>query len=217
VQPDFWQERWRAAQIGFHQSAIHRQLEVFWPTLGVDPESQVLVPLCGKSLDMIWLRDRRHSVAGVELASIALESFCLENGIPARRRTSDAFDIYEAQRLRLFCGDFFSLTPSVLGSVGAVYDRAALIAWPPALRAPYVERLAGLTTPGAKTLLITAEYPQDQMNGPPFSVTADEVDRLYSEHHEIRLLNRQDILASEPRFKSRLTELHEVCYELIRR
>jgi thiopurine S-methyltransferase len=217
VNPDFWQERWRAAQIGFHQSAVHRQLQAFWPTLGVDPGSQVLVPLCGKSLDLIWLRDHRHSVAGVELASVAVESFCLENGVPARRRTADGFDIYEAERLRLFCGDFFSLMPHLLGSVSAVYDRAALIAWPTALRAPYVQRLAALTTSGAKTLLITAEYPQDQMSGPPFSVCADEVDRLYSEHHEIRLLDRQDILANEPRFKSRLTELHEVCYELTRR
>jgi thiopurine S-methyltransferase len=217
VQPDFWQERWRAAQIGFHQSAIHRQLKAFWPTFGVDTGGQVLVPLCGKSLDMLWLREQQHSVAGVELASIALESFCLENGVPARRRTTGDFDIYEAERLRLFCGDFFSLAPSVLGRVSAVYDRAALIAWPTALRAPYVERLTALTSSGVKTLLITAEYRQDQMTGPPFSVCADEVNRLYAEHHEIRLLDRQDILASEPRFKSRLTELHEGCYQLTRR
>jgi thiopurine S-methyltransferase len=217
LQPDFWQERWRTAQTGFHQSAIHRQLKAFWPTLGIDPCSPVLVPLCGKSLDMTWLRDQGHSVAGVELATLALESFCLENGVPARRRAAGGFDIYEAQRLRLFCGDFFSLASRLLGGVSAVYDRAALIAWPPALRAPYVEHLSALTISGTKTLLITAEYPQDQMNGPPFSVGADEVDRLYAKHHEIRPLDRQDILASEPRFKSRLTELHEVCYELTRR
>ena len=156
-------------------------------------------------------------MTGVELSTEALESFCMEHGIPAVRRTGDDFDVYEASNLQLFRGDFFALTPELLGPIPAVYDRAALISWAPELRATYVQHITALTNPGTQTLLVTLEYPQEQMKGPPFSVDADEVERLYAPHHEIEALSRQDVLANEARLRSRgLTRLHEVCYRLTR-
>jgi thiopurine S-methyltransferase len=174
--------------------------------------------LCGKSRDLLWLIDRGHSVTGVELSAVALESLCMEHGIPARRRGIGGFDVYEAPKLSLFCGDFFSLTRELLGPVSAVYDRAALISWMPQMRKAYVEHITSLTSAGTETLLIIMEYPQDTMSGPPFSVGADEVQQLYARDHEIRELAREDILASEPRLRARgVTQLHEVCYRLTRR
>jgi thiopurine S-methyltransferase len=156
-------------------------------------------------------------VTGVELSTVALESFCMEHGIPATRRMRNVFDVYEAPQLELFRGDFFALTPGLLGPIAAVYDRAALISWAPELRATYVKQITALTEPGTQTLLVTLEYPQEQMKGPPFSVGAGEVERLYAEHHEIRTLSKQDVLENEPRLRSRgLTQLHEVCYRLVR-
>jgi thiopurine S-methyltransferase len=217
VRPEFWQERWRNSQIGFHQSAIDRHLKAYWPGMGLAADSGVFVPLCGKSLDMLWLRDRGHSVIGAELSAIALEAFCIENGIAARRRQLNDFDVYEAEHLRLFRGDFFALTPQLLGEPGAVYDRAALMSWAPELLGRYVRHMTALTMPRTQTLLIVLEYRQNEMQGPPFSVSAEEVERLYARHHEIRLLGREDILENEPRLRSRgLTQLHEVCYELTR-
>jgi thiopurine S-methyltransferase len=175
------------------------------------------VPLCGKSLDLLWLSDQGHTVIGVEISAVAVESFFMEHGIPARRRSLDDFDVYEADRLALFRGDFFKLTPALLGSVSAVYDRAALISWMPEARAEYVERITALTPPGTQTLLIAVEYRQAEMSGPPFCVTSDEIDRLYGERHTIEQLGRHEILSREPRLKARgLTELHEVCYRLTR-
>jgi thiopurine S-methyltransferase len=154
---------------------------------------------------------------GVELSTVALESFCMEHGVPAKRRTLDDFDVYEDTQLHLFRGDFFALTPELLGPIGAVYDRAALISWVPELRAAYVKHMTALTNPGTQTLLVAMEYPQQEMKGPPFSVGADEVDRLYSRNHEIRALSTQDILANEHRLRSRgVTQLHEACYRLTR-
>ena len=217
MQPEFWHDRWRTGQIGFHQSAVDRHLEQYWPDLGLAHGSRVFVPLCGKSLDLLWLCERGHSVTGVELSTVALESFCMEHGVPAKRRILDDFDIYEATQLQLFRGDLFALTPQLLGPITAVYDRAALISWVPELRAAYVKQMTALTNSGTQTLLVAMEYPQEQMNGPPFSVGADEVDRLYSRNHEIRALSRQDILANEPRLRSRgVTRLHEACYRLTR-
>jgi len=217
LQPAFWHERWRTGQIGFHKSAPDRHLEQYWPSLAIGSDSRVWVPLCGKSVDLLWLRARGHAVTGVEISTIALESFLLEHGVPARRRVAGEFDMYETSGLQLIRGDFFALTPSLLGSVSAVYDRAALISWNPEMRDAYAGRVAALTAPGTQTLLVTMEYPQEQMKGPPFSVDAADVERLYGQNHVIQELSRLDILSDEPRLRARgVKRLHEVCYRLTR-
>jgi thiopurine S-methyltransferase len=178
----------------------------------------VFVPLCGKTLDLLWLRDSGHDVVGVEISAVALESFCMENGVLAGRRATPSFDVYEAANLKLYCGDYFALDTAQLGNIAAVYDRAALISWTREQRVPYVEHMAKLTPPGAQILLVTLEYAQTQMAGPPFSVMAQEVADLYANHFTIRELSRDDVLSSEPRMRGRgVTELHEVCYRLTRR
>ncbi len=188
-----------------------------WPALRLRLGSRVFVPLCGKSLDMLWLSGQGHSVVGVELSAVALEAFCMENGIPARRRLRNGFEVYEAANLELLCGDFFALTPATLQEVAAVYDRAALISWTQELRAPYVRHLAEMLKTGTQILLHTLEYPQAQMAGPPFSLERGEVERLYTPYCNIRELGRQDILATEPRLRARgVTELCEVCYLMVR-
>jgi thiopurine S-methyltransferase len=217
MQPDFWHDRWRTGQIGFHQSSVDTNLRQCWQALALPKSSRVLVPLCGKSLDLLWLRDQGCSVIGVELSDIALQAFCMENGVPARRRVLSEFDLYAAPNLELYRGDFFSVDLPMLGNVAAVYDRAALISWAPALRVPYVEHLAALTQPGTETLLVTLEYPQVQMAGPPFSIDGEDVQRLYSPHHVIRELARRDVLANEPRMRGRgVTRVAEVCYRITR-
>jgi len=216
MRPEFWRERWRTGQIGFHQSRVDPYLLLHWRDLGL-AEGGVFVPLCGKSLDLLWLRDRGHPVVGVELSAVALQAFCLENGIPARRRIEPSFDVYQAPNLELRCGDFFALSAAQLGTIAGVYDRAALISWSEEWREPYVARMAELTPCGAETLLITLEYPQAQMAGPPFSVPTAEVERLYAARYTIRELSRHDVLANEPRMRARgVTAIHEVCYRLTR-
>jgi thiopurine S-methyltransferase len=218
MEPQFWQMRWRNGQIGFHQPTVDRSLRHHWPRLKVGPRRRVFVPLCGKSLDLLWLRDQGAFVIGVELSATAIEAFCMENGVPARRRILGDFDVYEADNLELYRGDFFRLTPALLREVAAIYDRAALISWTPALRSPYAGHIAALARPGTQMLLITLEYAQEQMSGPPFSVLRDEVEGLYSGSFEVREIARQDILASEARFRSLgVTALSEVCYHLVRR
>ena len=197
---------------------MDRNLQRYWPGLGLASGSRVLVPLCGKSLDLLWLREQSHSVVGVELSTVALESFCMEHGVPSKRRILEQFDVYEAGAFRLFGGDFFALTPELLGPVSAVYDRAALISWAPDMRAAYVDHITSLTGPGTQTLLVAMEYPQVQMAGPPFSMSAADVERLYAPTHTIRELARHDILGQEARLRARgVTQLHEVSYHLTRR
>jgi thiopurine S-methyltransferase len=215
VQPDFWHDRWRTAQIGFHRSSVDANLIHHWHDLSLPKAARVLVPLCGKSLDLLWLRQRAHKVFGVELSDIALQAFFAENGVAARRRGFPHFDIYEAESLECFRGDLFELTPEWLGTVVAVYDRASLASWAPEQRSRYVEHLWTLTGTDTQTLLVTLEYPQAEMKGPPFSVDSEEVHRLYSRHHSIHELGRRDVLGNEPRMRARgLSSLTEVCYRI---
>ncbi len=218
MQPQFWHDRWRLGQIGFHQAAADSSLTRLWSTLDLPPGSRVFVPLCGKTLDLLWLRDQGHEVLGVELSDLAVQAFCAENGVPARRRVLADADLYEAPGLTLLRADLFAVTAGQLGHIDAVYDRAALIAWEPSQRAAYARHLTALTRPGTPTLLITLEYPAGQIAGPPFPVTAGEVEALYGAQHRIEQLSRRDILAADARMRQRgVTELIETVYRLVRR
>jgi thiopurine S-methyltransferase len=217
VQPDFWHDRWRTAQIGFHRSSVDDNLIQHWRDLSLPKAARALVPLCGKSLDLLWLRDHGLTAVGIELSDIALQAFFAENGVAARRRALPPFDLYEAENLECFRGDLFDLTTERLGQVAAVYDRASLVSWAHEQREKYVEHLTALTGTGTQTLLVSLEYAQAEMKGPPFSVDSDEVHRLYSRHHSIHELARRDVLGNEPRLRARgLSSLTEVCYRITR-
>ena len=215
MQPDFWHERWMLQQIGFHQEAINSHLMTFWPALGVEAGQQVFVPLCGKSADMLWLRSQGYDVVGVELSPLAVRAFFEENALEFTVRQQADFEVYEGDGLRLYCGDFFQLGPADLGDLHAVYDRASLVALPPDMRTAYVAHMAKLLPGGARTLLVTFDYPQHEMSGPPFSVQDEEVRRLYANACEVNLVLDMDILPHEPRFRDRgVTWLHEKVYVL---
>jgi thiopurine S-methyltransferase len=219
MKPQFWHDRWRIGQIGFHQSMVEPELELHWPALGLSPQSRILVPLCGKTLDMAWLRERGHHVLGIDISAIAIEAFCLENGVLARRRALGGdLEVFEAAGYTLYRGDLFALTSEDTRGVTGVYDRASLMSWPPEIRPRYTDALSRLIAPGGVTLLVVLEYDQAQMSGPPFSVAKADVDALYGTHHSIEELSRRDILANEPRLRAKgLTRLQQVCYRLVRR
>jgi thiopurine S-methyltransferase len=182
---EFWHERWEQGQIGFHQQEINGYLTSHWEELGLPDGVPVLVPLCGKSLDMLWLREQGHPVFGIELSRKAVEAFFHENEIEPSVNETDHFIEYSTEKLTLFAGDYFMLTTRDLGQIHAVFDRAALIALPPEMRTVYVRHMASLLPAGAHILLVTMQYPPGTLEGPPFSVDEDEVQSLYREHFSI--------------------------------
>jgi len=215
MKKDFWLERWDRGEIGFHQDEVNPYLVRYWPQLQVDRDSMVFVPLCGKSRDMLWLRNRGHQVLGVELSAIAVQSFFKENGYSPQQASKGKFDCCEANGIRILCGDFFDLGKEDLANVGAVYDRASLIALPPEMRERYARHLVSILPPATQILLVTVDYPQAEMQGPPFSVTSEEVTALYRDYAEVRLLTQLDVLAKNPRFQERgLSGLQECIFLL---
>jgi thiopurine S-methyltransferase len=212
---DFWHERWQHNEIGFHQQEINAHLQDHWGQLAVPAGGLVFVPLCGKSRDLLWLRARGHKVLGVEISPIAVRDFFIENVLTPQVTRQGAFERYEADGLVVLCGDFFDLTPELVQAVAGVYDRASLIALPPELRTRYAEHSAAILPAAAGTLLVTMEYPQNEMSGPPFAVREDEVRRLYETRYTVTRLFTKDILAENPRFRERgLHALMEKVYRL---
>jgi thiopurine S-methyltransferase len=216
MDPDFWHARWRNSEIGFHQDEINLHLQNFWPDMPVAAGSTVLVPLCGKSRDMLWLREQGHPVLGVEISPIAVEAFFREHDLSATQGKQGSFTRWECEGLTILCGDFFTLRGEDVQGIGCVYDRASLIALPPALRQRYVARFAAILPPVTPTLLVTLEYPQEQMDGPPFSVREDEVRRLYAPGARVTRLYEHSILEENPRFQARgLSRLVEKAYRIL--
>lgn len=177
----FWLERWRRKEIGFHQGEHNPLLTSHWSALGVGPRTRVFVPLCGKSLDMRWLAGQGHAVIGIEFSHIAAEAFFEEGGEMYEVSERGPFTAYEGPRVHILCGDFFDLTAAELKDTTAVYDRGALVAMTPESRNRYVDHLLRVIPEGARILLITLEYDQMLVSGPPFSVHPEEVELLYGE------------------------------------
>ena len=218
MDPQFWHARWANGQIGFHQSEVNRYLRELWPLPGVEADAPVFVPLCGKSLDLIWLAERGHAVTGIEVSETAVAALFAENDLVPQRRPLGPFTEYRTGRLRVLCGDFFALVPEDLDGIAAAYDRGALIALPPAMRRQYVDRMAALLAVGTPTLLITLDYPATEMQGPPFAVTTQEVGELYGALFEVELVSENDVLDERPRWREQgLTRLIERVYFLRRR
>jgi len=211
VDPEFWHERWQAGQIAFHKTQVHRYLQAYLHVLGLAPGERVLVPLCGKSLDMLWLSRQGLEVLGVELSPIAVGAFFEENGLDYH--VDEAGRRFEGGGVRMLCADFFEVEPPEAGRVHAVYDRAALIALPRAQRARYARHLSRLA-PRAPILLVTLTYPSHEMDGPPFSVDGDEVHALFADAYRVRVLDSHDVAPGEVHFRDRLSTLVETAYLL---
>lgn len=218
MDPEFWHQRWHEGRIGFHQDRPMPLLLEYWPQIAPPPGSRVFVPLAGKSLDLAWLAAQGYRVLGVELSPLAVAQFFAEQGLTAQIHESRYGQHYRAGDIELICGDVFDLDAEVLADCAAVYDRAALIALPPALRRRYVHELYAQLPAGCRTLLITMEYPQAEKNGPPFSVPEAEVRALYERDWDLHLLERRDILAQEPGFAAAgVSALATVVYRLSRK
>ncbi len=212
---DFWQQRWREGQIGFHQPRIMPLLQKHWRTLGLPADSRVLVPLAGKSLDVAWLAEQGHQVLAVELSSIAVEQFFAEHGLTPSIRESALGRHYVAGGIEFICGDIFDLDATTLAGCAGCYDRAALVALPADMRRRYVAHVYGGLPTGCRALLLTLDYPQSQMDGPPFAVDDAEVHALYAPRWRIDRLEARDILEHEPRFAERgVTRLGTSAYRL---
>lgn len=208
---NYWHERWQRGEIGFHLSDIHPALKRHWSDISGGGDDAVLVPLSGKSLDMRWLSERGHPVVGVELSERAIAAFFEEWGRRPKRDEHGALRHWSADGIELVQGDFFDYRPG--RAFRYFYDRAALVALPSTTRPAYLRHLRSLLHGDASGLVVTFEYDQQRMDGPPFSVPAGELSSCSGLTFEC--LERRDALDRYPRFAERgLTDLEECAWRV---
>jgi len=188
----FWHNRWQTNQTGWHERDVNPLLIAHFPSLNVPPGARVFVPLCGKSLDLGWLLSRGYAVAGAELSELAVTQLFAELRMEVHISEVGKFRLFRGEKIDIFVGDIFDLSREILGAVEAVYDRAALVALPEAMRVRYAAHLKAITGM-APQLVIGYEYDQTVLAGPPFSVTPDELHRHYDDIYTLTPLARVDV------------------------
>ena len=217
MKASFWHQRWESGQLGFHQEKVNALLSKYWPRLGLASDDAVFVPLCGKSLDMGWIRDRGHPIIGVELSPIAIKGFFEAASLSYSEEDHGLLRRFSNSGYELYCGDLFDLEAADIASVRAVYDRASLIALPPETRARYASKLIAALPDRAKILLVTVKYDQCKMGGPPHSVPPAELESLFGNDFEIEELETNPPSEPAPRFKQRGLDVWQERVQLLTR
>ena len=186
MRPRDWLEKWEQEQIGFHKAEVHRDLITWAPRFLAGGKHRVVVPLCGKTLDMNWMVEQGHEVVGIELSPIAAEAVFEESGRPFTLQRRDGLNIYEGGDLTVICGDIFKVGRQHVGNADRVWDRAALVALPPSLRDAYAAKIRELA-PEGQILLNSFAYDPTKRDGPPWSVPQKMIRGLYPEMEVLQI------------------------------
>ena len=189
---EYWHNRWDTLQLGWHRDEFNDLLEKHWFSINPPKGCEVLVPLCGKSLDMIWLAKQGYKVVGLELVQQAIETFFQENNLESSSIKADKHIKYSSPPFTIFQGDIFDLQSGMI-QADAWYDRAAMVALPNSVRQQYVKQIYNQTKPGAVGLLITLSYLEEEMEGPPFSLPDQAVMDYFSNGFEVECLEKIDL------------------------
>ncbi len=210
-----WLYRWKQNRIGFHESSVNAYLQQYLPDFNLKPGDTIFVPLCGKAHDIAWLAQQGFRVVGVELSDIAIEAFFSEQGLDYRQSESGQFLLRKSGIISIYQGDYFDFPQEILTECKLVYDRASLIAFDRGNRARYCDFMRSIIPQQTDMLLITLDYDQTQMSGPPFAVSRAEVDQHFRSHYQIEVLVQNDVLDERPRWRDQgLTALTETVFRL---
>lgn len=193
-----WHQCWRDRQGDFHQSSVNPLLAKFWAGLDLDKGARVFVPLCGMSLDMIWLADQGHEVVGVELSPIAVQTFFHENHLEPIRTSDGVFERWQSGKVTILCGDYFLLGKDDVGQIDAVYDRASLTALAEGIRGRYVTQLRLLVPDACQILLLTVEDADEAETADQELTAADEIGMLFGTDFDIVLVHVERVFEANP-------------------
>ncbi|MEX2396947.1 MAG: thiopurine S-methyltransferase, partial [Balneolales bacterium] len=204
---------WNKNKTGFHASEINEHLERYWNFIGIEPKSLVFVPLCGKSLDMVWLAEQGYKVLGVEASEKACLLFFEQASLDYSIFTAGDFKVYKGVNIEIWCGDFFKLRKKDLPDFNAVYDRAALVAMPPGKRPAYINKIKEVTNNNLIMLLVSFTYHPTSITGPPFNVPEEEIRDLMGSQYTVMKLDSLNVLHKAKKFQNAgLLEFHENSY-----
>jgi thiopurine S-methyltransferase len=188
----FWHQKWERGDIGFHKSEANPLLIEHFEKLNLAKGSRVFLPLCGKSRDCEWLLACGYRVVGAELSGLAINELFKELGLAPEIAKVGKLTRYSTKDIDMLVGDIFDVSAEYLGPINAIYDRAALVALPAFMRQQYTSHLIQITN-AAPQLLISYEYNQLLMDGPPFSVNENEVKQHYGVTYHLKSVDIKNV------------------------
>ena len=184
---DYWQARWHNNEIGWHEALPHPLLVKHHARLGLTAGDTVFVPFCGASVDMVFLAEQGYCVIGSELSAKACQQFFDDQGLSYKQTSLPPFEGYQGESITLYCGDYFSLMPALLGEAKAVYDRAAFVAVTPSDRYAYLNQLRHLM-PSVFPMLLVTMYYQNVHAGPPYNALPNLIQKVLALLFTVELL-----------------------------
>lgn len=245
-----WQKGWDSGRYsvpgqGFHKAEVNPFLVKHMPLLQLSPsedickQDRVLVPLCGKTVDMVYFADQKISALGLEAIPRAIQEFAeivklpKEAAVfPLHKNAQHNWKLNGNGYVGIVEGDALDFKVDEKGPVDAIWDRAALIALRPEDRDAYVFMLHNALKPGGRVLLSVVEHdmvvmPEGHLSsstpptgtlepyGPPYSITKEYVSSLYSKFNFnlLQELERRDLIAEEPKWQEKgATKFEQICY-----
>lgn len=184
---NFWLERWETNNIPFHLEQTNPSLLKYQHFFTAKTNNNIFLPLCGKTLDIKWFLSQNQNIIGVELSEKAVIELFENLGVNPKVSGLQDMKLYFTKNVAIYVGNIFSLTKELIGNIDYIYDRAALVALPKEVRIKYTSHLMNITN-SAEQLLITYNYDQTLMDGPPFSLSHNEIETHYSKRYSIKIL-----------------------------
>ncbi|WP_444910126.1 thiopurine S-methyltransferase [Microbulbifer sp. TRSA005] len=212
MEATYWHEKWKKNNIAFHEASGNSLLSEFFSQLSLSKGDRVFVPLCGKTRDIAWLLSGGYRVVGAELSEMAVEQLFQEMDKTPEVEQIANLKRYKASNIDIYVGDIFDLDKEILQEVDGIYDRAALVALPQDIRPGYAQHLMAMTKV-APQLLISFEYEQSELAGPPFSISSQEIFERYNADYHLKMLASRDV----PGGLKGLVPAREVAWLLTRR
>ncbi len=192
-----WKAKWKRNDISFHQPVINPLLQQYLSTLNLYAGDRLLIPLCGKSVDMDWLSQSGFRVTGIEISEIAIKAYFDALQVSPAKQRHGCFTRWSYQNVEIWCGDIFDLTMMDLSNIKVLYDNASLTAFPADDRIQYIRHFSDNLPHDCQILLITDETPDDQQFNSVMTIDS-EVSALYSTDYQIELLHGKNCIKKDP-------------------
>lgn len=196
-----WHSHWTRKKPGFHEGQVNAYLEKFLPLFNLKSGDSIFMPLCGKAVDILWLSQQGFQVIGVELSEIAIKSFFEESELAFETVQYPDFVVYKAANITLYQGDFMDIQSAQLNQCQLVYDRASIVAIESFNRESYKRKMLEIIPAATPILMVTLDYDQEVMHGPPFSVPVSEISDLYQPEYQLELLLSSEQIEERPRWR----------------
>merc|ERR1712071_145075 len=214
-----WDGKWKANKSPRHKNEINDFLAThFSHVTKIKNPARILVPLCGKAVDMKWMYDSGHSVVGIEGVEEPIIQFFTEQNLEYRKEMVGNCPCYSTEdgRLKIFQSDLLLIDPEVVGKFDGVWDRGSLVAIYQEDREKYAELLKKLLAESFSYLIATMVYDQSQFPGPPRSVPVEEITKMFGDKCNVQVLeevnrNADPTSSYSPKVRWNVDE----CYETV--